>query len=187
MLLALNLVIFLGHDALGLSKAMSVRISLLSAAVWWAGFTLIPFLRLRDYAPPARGRRAGRPVRSAASASSWTTLREMRNYPMTLTFLLAYLFYNDGIQTVIYVASTYGEKQLGFGHLGADRHDPADPVRGLRRRAALRPAGGSASASYRLILWGTFAWMVHRGGRAVPARAATSPLFLVRGGRDRRS
>ena len=39
----------------------------------------------------------------------------MRGYPMTLTFLVAYLFYNDGIQTVIVSASTYGEKQLGFG------------------------------------------------------------------------
>ena len=38
----------------------------------------------------------------------------MRDYPMTLTFLIAYLFYNDGIQTVIYAASTYGEKTLGF-------------------------------------------------------------------------
>ena len=34
---------------------------------------------------------------------------------MTLTFLLAFLFYNDGIQTVIGVASTYGAKQLGLG------------------------------------------------------------------------
>ena len=34
---------------------------------------------------------------------------------MTLTFLVAFLFYNDGIQTVIGVASTYGAKQLGFG------------------------------------------------------------------------
>ena len=34
---------------------------------------------------------------------------------MTLTFLVAFLFYNDGIQTVIGVASTYGSKQLGFG------------------------------------------------------------------------
>ena len=42
----------------------------------------------------------------------FTTLKEMRAYPMTLTFLLAYLFYNDGIQTVIYAASTYGSKQL---------------------------------------------------------------------------
>lgn len=34
--------------------------------------------------------------------------------PVTLTFLLAYLFYNDGIQTVIYAASVYGEKELHF-------------------------------------------------------------------------
>ena len=39
----------------------------------------------------------------------------MRGYPVTLTFLVAYLFYNDGIQTVIVSASTYGEKELGFG------------------------------------------------------------------------
>jgi len=41
-------------------------------------------------------------------------LRHMRAYPMTLLFLAAYLFYNDGIQTVIVSASTYGEKELGF-------------------------------------------------------------------------
>jgi MFS transporter, UMF1 family len=38
----------------------------------------------------------------------------MRRFPMTLTFLVAYLFYNDGIQTVIVSASVYGEKELGF-------------------------------------------------------------------------
>jgi UMF1 family MFS transporter len=45
----------------------------------------------------------------------FATLRDMRRYPVTLTFLVAYLFYNDGIQTVIASASTYGDKQLGFG------------------------------------------------------------------------
>lgn len=33
---------------------------------------------------------------------------------MTLTLLLTYVFYNDGIQAVIYAASTYSEKQLKF-------------------------------------------------------------------------
>ena len=33
---------------------------------------------------------------------------------MTLTFLVAYLFFNDGIQTVIATSSTFGEKELGF-------------------------------------------------------------------------
>jgi hypothetical protein len=42
------------------------------------------------------------------------TLRDLRSYPMTMLFLVAYLFYNDGIQTVIASASVYGERELGF-------------------------------------------------------------------------
>ena len=41
------------------------------------------------------------------------TLRDMRNYPMALTFLFAYLFFNDGIQTVIASASVFGAEELG--------------------------------------------------------------------------
>lgn len=33
------------------------------------------------------------------------TLKDMRRHPLTLSFLLAYLVYNDGIQTVISQAS----------------------------------------------------------------------------------
>ena len=55
-----------------------------------------------------------------------TTLKGLPQYPMTMTFLIAYLFYNDGIQTVIYTASTYGQKQLGFGRRKecAEKRDP---------------------------------------------------------------
>ena len=52
---------FLGHDAFGLSQGLAVRLSLLSAALWWAGFTLIPVLRLRNYPPQQRRAGAGRP------------------------------------------------------------------------------------------------------------------------------
>ena len=42
---------YLGHDAIGLGEALAVRLSLFSAGVWWAGFTIIPLVRLRNYAP----------------------------------------------------------------------------------------------------------------------------------------
>jgi UMF1 family MFS transporter len=38
----------------------------------------------------------------------------MRHYPQTLAFLLAFLFYNDGIQTVIVSASIYAQRELGI-------------------------------------------------------------------------
>ena len=43
-----------------------------------------------------------------------TRCKDLRSYPVALTFLLAYLFFNDGIQTVIDAASVYGEEELGF-------------------------------------------------------------------------
>ncbi len=139
LLLAVNLAVVTLHDSIGLSTGMAVRLSLLSAALWWAGFTLIPYLRDPE---PARARAwcrsTGGLVRQSFGQLG-TTLRDMRNYPVTLTFLLAYLFYNDGIQTVIVSASAYGEKQLGFEHLDADRDHPAGAVRRVRRGAAVRP------------------------------------------------
>jgi UMF1 family MFS transporter len=93
---------------------MAVRLSLLSAAVWWAGFTLIPYFGIRDRSPVGVVPERGGLVRQSFG-QLFATLRDLRLYPVTLTFLLAYLFYNDGIQTVIASASVYGEKQLGFG------------------------------------------------------------------------
>lgn len=113
LLLAVNLVIVTLHDSFGLEKGMAVRICMLSAAVWWAGFTIIPYRGLKDRAPVAVVAEPGGLVRQSFG-QLWATLREMRGYPMTLTFLVAYLFFNDGIQTVIATSSTYGEKQLGF-------------------------------------------------------------------------
>jgi UMF1 family MFS transporter len=92
---------------------MAVRLSLLSAAVWWAAFTVIPWLRLRNHEPVHVERIEGGVLRQGFGQLA-TTLRHLRGYPVTLTFLVAYLFFNDGIQTVIASASTFGEKELGF-------------------------------------------------------------------------
>ena len=113
LLLALNFVLITFHDSFGLTEGMAARISMLSAAVWWAGFTFIPFRGIQNHPP-----RAVEAVEGGVFARSfgqlWKTLKDMRNYPVTLTFLLAYLFFNDGIQTVISQASLYGTDELGF-------------------------------------------------------------------------
>jgi UMF1 family MFS transporter len=113
LLLSVNLGIVLGHDALGIGEGLAVRICLLSAAVWWAAFTWIPYRRVRRRPPAGRVAESGGLVRQSFG-QLFDTLRELRRYPTTLTFLVAYLFYNDGIQTVIVTSTTYGDKQLGF-------------------------------------------------------------------------
>jgi MFS transporter, UMF1 family len=110
-LLAINLALVTGHDTVGVSTETAVRISLLSAGLWWGAFTLVPYFGLRD-----------RPAASAWSGDGSTlgqsfgqlrdTLMHLRGYPQTLLFLVAYLFYNDGFQTVIYAATIYGQEEL---------------------------------------------------------------------------
>jgi UMF1 family MFS transporter len=113
-LLTLNLAVVTAHDALGLSQSTAVRLSLLSAGLWWGAFSFIPFVKLRNRPPVAVVPvRSGNLVRQSFGQLA-ATIKHMRTYPVTLMFLVAYLFYNDGIQTVISVSSTYGEKQLGF-------------------------------------------------------------------------
>ena len=114
LLLVANLALFSAHEALGLSAGHAVRISLLSAGVWWALFTLIPLRTLRDRGSVRSGER-GAAVITAGFRQLLGTLRTSRAYPQTLLFLGAYLLYNDGIQTVITLTAVYGEAELRFG------------------------------------------------------------------------
>jgi len=114
LLLAVNLAI-VTIKPFGLSTEMAVRVSLLSAAIWWAYFTFIPYRGIKDRPPRGVAPEEGVTLMQRSFGQLFRTLKELKNYPQTLLFLVAYLFYNDGIQTVIYSASVYGDKQLGFG------------------------------------------------------------------------
>lgn len=114
LLLALNLVLFTLHDQLGVSEGQAVRISLLSAGAWWALFTLVPMRRLRE-PQPAHTDEQGARVLAGGFRQLRATLRESRRYPRTLLFLVAYLLFNDGIQTVIALSATFGQEELGLG------------------------------------------------------------------------
>ncbi|MES5822137.1 MFS transporter [Streptomyces sp. RG80] len=109
LVLVVNLVLYTAHDSFGLSEGMAVRVCLASAGLWWGAFTLVPLRRLRDRRTEVR--EASAPGFRQLAA----TIRSMRRHPLTLAFLLAYLVYNDGIQTVISQASVYGSEELGLG------------------------------------------------------------------------
>jgi MFS transporter, UMF1 family len=113
LLLLLNLIFFNSRESLGVPTDVAVRISLASAGIWWAGFTLIPLLALKTRRP-ARSLPAGSSYLTAGFRQLGHTLREARRYPQTLLFLAAYLLYNDGIQAVIALASVFGAEELGL-------------------------------------------------------------------------
>jgi len=111
LLLLGNLVLLQMAPSLGLTTGDAVRISLLSAGAWWGLFSLIPLRTLRSE-PPTTTRVAGRNVVVIGWRQLSATAKEARLFPQTLRFLVAYLLYNDGIQTVIVLAAVYGAEEL---------------------------------------------------------------------------
>lgn len=123
-LLALNLGWILFPGAVGLpsgegisesAATLPTRLALLSVAVWWVVFSIPLFRRV-----PAPRRRLEadevprlNPVRAAFTRLA-ETLRELRGYKQAFLMLLAFLVYNDGIQTIIKMATAYGT-DLGIG------------------------------------------------------------------------
>jgi len=111
-LLAIDLGVYLAHGSFGLSKPAAARLALASAGVWWLVFG---FWALRGLPAGARRRSPGPDPARARSTSLRqlaATLRELAANRQALLFLVAFVLYNEGIQTVISFASTYATKEL---------------------------------------------------------------------------
>jgi UMF1 family MFS transporter len=111
LLLALNLLLYLRADRIGIPTGLAVRLSLGSAGAWWALFTVPTILALHNRGP-ARRLGPGWSAMAAVARQLLHTIQAMRGYPETLTFLAAYLLYNDAIQTVIALATQFGSDEL---------------------------------------------------------------------------
>ena len=144
-LLALNLAFYIFSEDIGVPGDLAVRINLASAGIWWIGFAFLTWSRLR---PRHASRRlpSGETYLSVGFKQLMTTFSEVRHFPETIKFLLAYFLYNDGIQTVIAISSTFAaapsaEGRIGDGTRYPDRGDLDDPIRSLRRCVVLGQAG----------------------------------------------
>jgi UMF1 family MFS transporter len=110
LLLLLNLILYAGYESFGVTQTEAVRISLMSAGIWWALFTIITVRGLRTLNRPVGA--VGSEALTVGFKELKTTIKDVRKYPETLKFLIAYLFYNDGIQTVIAISGTYAILEL---------------------------------------------------------------------------
>ncbi|MHA3705184.1 MFS transporter [Jatrophihabitans sp. YIM 134969] len=106
---AFVLSLFLDDDAL------LARLAMGASGVWWLVFLLPTLRRLpRTTHTSAERPDAGGSTFVEGFRQLGRTLASLRAFPLTLAFLVAFLVYNDGIQTVTTVAAVYGDKELGL-------------------------------------------------------------------------
>jgi MFS transporter, UMF1 family len=98
---------------LGISTSIAVRIALCSTGVWWILWTIPAYRALRNRGE-ARSLPPGQSTLGVAFSQLWHTVRDMRRYPQTVRFLIAYLLYNDAIQTVLVVSAQFGSQEVGL-------------------------------------------------------------------------
>lgn len=111
LLLALNFLLVKSAPRLGMDPFMAVRLSFLSAGLWWGGFGLISFATLRTRAAE-KSLPAGKTYLTIGFSELGRTFRELARLRHTLKYLIGYLFFNDGIQTVISMASVFMAQEL---------------------------------------------------------------------------
>jgi len=109
-LLLANLALLQGAGRLGISESLAVRLSLGSAGLWWGGFSIITFRRLRTSPRDATPQRIS--VLDTGIRELVASVHTLRRLPQTLRYLLSYMSFNDGIQTVIALASLFLSQEL---------------------------------------------------------------------------
>ncbi len=115
---ASSLAILTWHRELGLTEAEAAQVGMLSAALWWGGFALITLFCLqepyRSQAMPDSYQRIplGLGYIRLGISRTWNTLSKVRRLRDLALFLAAFFVYNDGINTVIQMATIYGRQEL---------------------------------------------------------------------------
>jgi UMF1 family MFS transporter len=118
LLLVVNLAWILSPSTFGLPDTIAaIKLSFVSVAVWWLVFSIPLLWRVPEPRPALEEDETGaeNPIR-AAFTRVVETFRELRGYRQAFLMLLAFLLYNDGIQTIIRMATIYGAE------IGIDRN-----------------------------------------------------------------
>jgi UMF1 family MFS transporter len=113
LLLALNLMMIKMPGFFGIPEGnMAVRLSFLTVALWWSGFS-IPLFRRVPEESGAGNAGPGNSIHEALKSLA-ATFKSIRKHQQAFRFLVSFLLYNDGIQTIIIMATVFGKAELGL-------------------------------------------------------------------------
>lgn len=110
-MLIINILTISYAEQLGITTAFAARISFLAASLWWGIFGAISFYLLKTR-KPEKSVPKNKNLVTVGFSELWQTLKELKKLRYTTLFLIAYLFYNDGIQTVILQSSVFISYEL---------------------------------------------------------------------------
>lgn len=111
LLLLFNLAMIMSPETFGIADAgMATRIAFVTVGLWWMGFALIPFTRLpSDEKTGIKRNMIRKGIQELLGV--WRAVKVEKNIK---AFLLSFFFYSAGVQTVLFLAATFAEKELSF-------------------------------------------------------------------------
>lgn len=111
-LLCVNLMIIQKPEWFGLGDTgtLTARIAFLMVGLWWIGFALIPFKVL----PPDPKRKLQKGILASGINELKKVWKELKKQTNIKAFLLSFFCYSAGVQTILFLASIFAEKELGF-------------------------------------------------------------------------
>ncbi|SFJ36743.1 MFS transporter [Thermoflavimicrobium dichotomicum] len=115
LLLTLNLIMILKPEWFYLTSTQATQLSFLSVGIWWFVFS-IPIFRHVHEPEKNDSIQTTKPLSLAVDAfkSVGKTIRKIHEFPELIKFLIAFWFFNDGINTIIKMATIYGA-EIGIG------------------------------------------------------------------------
>ncbi|CAM3046328.1 MFS transporter [Paenibacillus sediminis] len=116
-LLAINIAMIQLWDKIGFaSETAATQAVFLTVAVWWMLFSIPIFRNIPD--PARREKRSVSFYAKDGFSRVGQSIRHLKKYPELLKYMIAFLFFNDGISTIISMATIYGaEIGIGMTHL----------------------------------------------------------------------
>jgi UMF1 family MFS transporter len=114
-LLSLQLLVIQQPQRFGLTTISATQLSFLSVGIWWFLFSLPIFRHIHE--KPITTNPNYWKLSKQSFRDVWQTIKQLPHYPELLRFLIAFWFFNDGINTIIKMATIYGRE------IGIDTND----------------------------------------------------------------